>query len=246
MVINLLDRRAVQAGRPAGGAQMSAAAPCESRRARPSPRDCRARPASGRRLARACAATASAWRRCRSCSLFLVLVAAGASSAWSPPTGSARRRCPTRRRTFLGPRGRQAGDRSAAAGAERPAGRHLGDVDPLAPRYAEWAERAAKVQDRRGAEGADAAVRRRPDRPRRARQGDQGRADLDLRRRRRGPAGHADRHAARRARPASSAARSDDLLEWLYNVFTVDPVHPADLRVRGGAVGPSASARDRA
>ena len=71
---------------------------------------------------------------------------------------------------------------SAIAGA---AGPHvdLSAVDPLAPRYKEWAERAAQFKTDGAATRRDAAFRRRPARPRRAGQGDQGRAGLGLRRR---------------------------------------------------------------
>ena len=99
----------------------------------------------------------------------------------------------------------------------------ISDIDPLAPRYKEWAERAAKIAVTEDEALRDAALRRRPAGPRRAPEGDQGHADLDLRR------ALAARSLATVIGTLLGAiagffgGKVDDLLEWFYNVFTSIP-----------------------
>jgi peptide/nickel transport system permease protein len=76
---------------------------------------------------------------------FLVLIAAAASglvaSQWQRELA-----VPNAPPTFLGPRaGEQAGTLAGAEGQVLPPV-DLSDIDPLAPRYKEWAERAARMQ----------------------------------------------------------------------------------------------------
>ena len=63
--------------------------------------------------------------------------------AWWPAAGSARWACRTRRRTSSAPARRR---RPRAIAAPQGPNADLSDVDPLAPRYKEWDERAAKVR----------------------------------------------------------------------------------------------------
>ena len=80
----------------------------------------------------------------RSSSLFLLLIAAAGDRPGGQRLADARSACRTRRPTFVGPR-RRDGDRRDR---RRRAGPNvdISAVDPLAPRYKEWAERAAKYK----------------------------------------------------------------------------------------------------
>jgi oligopeptide transport system permease protein len=86
---------------------------------------------------------------------FLLLIAGRLPRAWWPASGSAEVGVPNAPPTFLGPR------RPEAIGTiEVPKGPNvdLSAVDPLAPRYKEWDERAAKYKTVETAQGRDPAL----------------------------------------------------------------------------------------
>ena len=203
MVVNLLHRRALQAGRSAGGAAMSAVleapiAAAAARRARSAGVWTGGGAALSQRPRRHGLARDRA--RCSCCSI----VASARRPGRQRLAGRARR---ARRAADL-PRPGAPRPRAIAVAAPSGPNVDISAVDPLAPRYKEWDEAAKKYQTTERVKAETLPVRRRPARPRRPRQGDQGRAGLDPRRRLGGAARDADRHAARRARAASSAARS--------------------------------------
>ncbi len=144
----------------------------------------------------ACAATGSAWPFAAVVVLFVLMIVADRERPRRPRLAAGSRRA-ERAAHFPGPRAAVESDAIAA-----PAGPtlDLSAVDPLAPRYKEWAERAAKYKTVEQPRALDAALRRRPPRPRRSRQGDEGHPDLRLRRPARRHRRDPHRHHPRRAR----------------------------------------------
>ena len=221
-----------QAGRSAGGAEMSAGA-WSPRRRRRRAAGRRAPKASGPRPGGASRRPRRHGLAARSCVAFLLLIAARRARLGRRATGRPRRACRMRRRPSSARPPKAAGrDRRRRSGPHR---RHVAPSTRSRRATREWAERAAQFQTTEPRKADDAALRRRPARPRRARQGDQGRADLDPRRR-----------ARRRCSPRSIGTVLGALgrllrrqgrrlprvgLQRLHR----DPRHPADLRVRGGA-----------
>ena len=143
------DRRALQAGRSAGGAEMSAvierADVARRRRAG----------ARARRLARRRRALRS--DRVGMVSLAIVAAVPAARSpprrsAWSRATGRRESGVPNAPPSFVGPaaleRGRRRSPRRAGPNVD------ISAVDPLAPRYKEWAEAAKTVPDDASQQGA--------------------------------------------------------------------------------------------
>ena len=172
----------------------------------------------------------AAWRRFRSdrvgmvslaiVGAFLLLILLAALGLVAGELAAGDRAARTRRPAFIGP-----APKAAAAAIAVPTGPNvdLSDVDPLAPRYEEWGPASPST-----ARPRRARARRCPSAPTasgrdvlaKAVKGAQISIFVGVLA---GAAGHLHRHRARRASAASSAARSGDVLEWVYNVFTSIP-----------------------
>ena len=223
-------RRALQAGRPAGGAVMSAVhrgADPGARRAtahaRPGVWTAAARRFRSDRVGMVSLvdrrAVPAPRRRCRRVGL---VAATGKSSAAFP----------TRRRPSSGPaapdRERRRRRRRAGPNVD------ISAIDPLAPRYKEWDEAAEEVPDARERArpttlpfGGDRLGR---DVLAKAIKGAQISILVGVSR---GAAGDDDRHAARRGRRLLRRQGRRPARVGLQRLHR-DPEHPADLRVRGG------------
>ena len=153
--------------------------------------------------------------------LFLLLVLAAATSGWSASDWQSETRRAERAADL--PRPGRAEHETLAIAAPTGPNADISAVDPLAPRYKEWARRRRSTRPRRRRDCRHAALRRRPARPRRACQGRQGRAGLDLRRRRRGSCSRPPSAPFLGALSGYFGGKVGDFLEWVYNVFTAIP-----------------------
>ena len=198
------------------------------------------------------ASGAPAWRRLRKDRVgivslvvvlaFVLMIVLTAQRPGRRRAGRRRWACRARRRpSWARPRPVDGGADRDAERARRSTSRA---VDPLAPRYKEWAERAAKYKTVEAPHALTLPFGARPARPRRARP----RRSRERRSRSSSacsPPSSPPRSARCSARVAGFfGGRVGDLLEWVYNVFTVDSRHPADAR-RSRRSSAAASAASR-